>query len=270
MSKYTLEYLKSLLDKDNAKLVGDYEILRRRAPIKFICKCGNENTKQLQSIIERNALCHNCTMINRYEKTKETRIKLYNNIINEKSLEAIIKKNKERSVLTKEKWNNIENSNILKCRTCNKEKSLDNYPKRRDSLYNQWETECNECKTPRKRNEEHKRISEGTLEYNLGLLLKNTNQRTKKKNKETLINIDIDYLKEIYNKQDGLCFYSGKKMSFIPNSREKMSIDRINSNKWYEKGNVVLCCWTANNLKQDLSIDEFKDWINSINNIINK
>ena len=208
-------------------------------------------------------------MKTRYEKSKQTKLKKYNSIVNEKSLEAIIKKNKERSLISQKKWKDIEDINKMECRTCKKEISLEKFCKRNDTNYNQWETECNDCKKPRKRNEEYKRNINGSLEYKLSLLIDNTKQRSKKRNKQNLININVDYLKEIYQKQNGICYYSGKKMSFITNSREKISIDRIDSNKWYEKGNVVLCCWTANNLKQDLTMEEFKDWIKSINLIIN-
>ena len=36
-NKYTLEYLNSLLIKDNSKLTGNYKILKKRMPITFIC-----------------------------------------------------------------------------------------------------------------------------------------------------------------------------------------------------------------------------------------
>lgn len=267
--KYTLEYLKFLLDRDNATLIGEYENIKKCIPIKFKCKCGNESEKQFQAILERTALCSNCVMLTRYEKSKQTKLKRYNNIINEKSLEAIIKKNKERSLITQEKWKKIEEQNTMSCITCKKEKVLDNFEKRNNALYSQWRTECKVCKNIRDKNNENKRCINNSLEYKLGLLIGNTKQRTKKRNKEALFNIDIEYLKELYNKQNGICYYSNKKMSFMTNSREKISIDRIDSTKWYEKGNIVLCCWTANNLKQDLTMEEFKEWIKAIHNKIN-
>ena len=60
MSKYTLEYLKSLLDKENAKLVGDYEKLNVFTPIEFICNCGNTHTKKFIVLKKHHANCTIC------------------------------------------------------------------------------------------------------------------------------------------------------------------------------------------------------------------
>lgn len=53
-------------------------------------------------------------------------------------------------------------------------------------------------------------------------------------------------------------------MVFDINSPERLSLDRKDSTKGYIKSNVVWCCWQANNMKQDLSMDDFKKWVNII------
>jgi hypothetical protein len=99
-----------------------------------------------------------------------------------------------------------------------------------------------------------------------------------KKNQENKreFNITSEYLVNIWEKQKGKCYYSGRDLQYnkikeeLPEGKrihpERVSID---SKKGYIEGNIVLCCWTANNIKQDLSMEEFKKWINDINNIIN-
>ncbi len=46
-------------------------------------------------------------------------------------------------------------------------------------------------------------------------------------------------------------------MSHGMNDSLTVSIDRIDSNEWYNKDNIVLCCWLVINMKQELSQEEF-------------
>lgn len=55
-----------------------------------------------------------------------------------------------------------------------------------------------------------------------------------------------------------LCHYTGKDLTFETNCYNTISLDRINSNDGYVKGNVVFCCARINNMKSDLTVDEFK------------
>ena len=59
-------------------------------------------------------------------------------------------------------------------------------------------------------------------------------------------------------------------MKFDINSQERLSLDRKDSNKGYTKDNVVWCCWQANNIKQDLNLNDWKQWINDIHFILNQ
>jgi len=74
---------------------------------------------------------------------------------------------------------------------------------------------------------------------------------------------DYKYLVSLWEKQNGICFYSGVEM-VTPNTKEKRSIysaslDRIDSNKPYQKGNVVWCCWGCNAGKNEWSAKEYID-----------
>lgn len=80
-------------------------------------------------------------------------------------------------------------------------------------------------------------------------------------------NFEKEDLLEIYNKQNGLCFYTGLKMD-IDNKDNYyvLSVDRLNSNIGYFKENMVLCCWMVNTMKMHFEIKEFLKMCNLITN----
>ena len=73
--------------------------------------------------------------------------------------------------------------------------------------------------------------------------------------------LTVDTLKEIYEKQNGVCFYTKEKLEFCSHNKNTLSIDRINSDKGYTLDNIVLCGALVNNMKNSLSINEFKQII---------
>lgn len=67
----------------------------------------------------------------------------------------------------------------------------------------------------------------------------------------------FENLVDLWNKQNGLCYYTGIPMSF--NSDDKMylvSVDRVDNKIGYEPGNIVLCCCAFNALKFSYNHDE--------------
>jgi len=80
----------------------------------------------------------------------------------------------------------------------------------------------------------------------------------------TPIDITWEYFLDLYKRQDGKCFYTdivlvcrvgeGK-------SRHSLSIDRIDNNLGYIKGNVVLCTNQVNTAKGDFTLDEIKQYM---------
>jgi len=88
--------------------------------------------------------------------------------------------------------------------------------------------------------------------------------RAKEKNIE--FNITKDFLIELYNKQKGLCYYSGFKMRTSVENRNRnntdsysISIERLDSLKGYIDTNIVLCCNVINLMKNGLIEKEFLD-----------
>lgn len=83
-------------------------------------------------------------------------------------------------------------------------------------------------------------------------------------------NLDIKYIKDLLIKQNYKCIYSGVK--FKNNFRDKLTyptIDRINSNEGYIKGNVCICTFIANMMKNNLTTEQFKDLVSKIYNNLN-
>jgi len=77
-------------------------------------------------------------------------------------------------------------------------------------------------------------------------------------------NLDFDYLCEMWDIQDGKCAYSGIPMSIESNSDVVVSLDRINPDLGYIKGNVVYCIDRINTMKWTSSLSMFKKLIDTI------
>lgn len=70
-------------------------------------------------------------------------------------------------------------------------------------------------------------------------------------------NLTKEYIKEILEKQNYKDYYTG----IIPEDYKEYSIDRIDSSKGYIKGNIVITTCRINNMKNNMSVDEFKNKI---------
>ena len=69
--------------------------------------------------------------------------------------------------------------------------------------------------------------------------------------------LDDDYLFDLFQKQKGLCVYTGIPLKIIKAHPASLSLDKIEPNKGYIKGNVQWVCWAVNRAKGDLTESEF-------------
>lgn len=81
--------------------------------------------------------------------------------------------------------------------------------------------------------------------------------------------IPLKYVMDLLEEQKGLCALSGKEMTFIkkvnsPKVHTNLSIDRIDSTKPYEIGNLQLVCAVTNVMKTTLTMCELVEWCQSI------
>lgn len=102
------------------------------------------------------------------------------------------------------------------------------------------------------------------------------NIRTKTKNKVIVDpNLSIYDLKEIWDKQNGICPFTGWKLKFNKNTNwknqlsvtvDKASIDRIDSNNNYTKNNIRFVSYIAQMAKNIFSNDELINFCRCVSN----
>jgi predicted CopG family antitoxin len=91
-----------------------------------------------------------------------------------------------------------------------------------------------------------------------------------KNRKKHECNLDLPYLLNLWNKQEGKCIYTNIGM-VLPDGRLKgtmftASLDRINSSLGYVKGNVQYTLTSVNFMKNNMSHEETKELIKLIVN----
>lgn len=76
------------------------------------------------------------------------------------------------------------------------------------------------------------------------------------------VNITKENIINLYEKQNGICYYTGLPMSVstkvIDSKNHNLSIDRLDSNKDYNLDNIVLCDKNVNMMKGKLTVNRFK------------
>lgn len=84
-------------------------------------------------------------------------------------------------------------------------------------------------------------------------------------------NLDVKYLKELWDKQNGICPYTKIKMVLPKTSAEwnirslkKASLDRIDPRQEYKKGNVEFVCLAVNLAKNSFTREEMKEFLSEI------
>lgn len=85
-------------------------------------------------------------------------------------------------------------------------------------------------------------------------------KKLKLRDAQMLHTLTIDELHDLYGKQNGRCFYTGRELKLAMKhiNHDSLSIDRIDSSKGYTLTNVVLCCSIVNTMKMDHSLEDFK------------
>ena len=152
---------------------------------------------------------------------------------------------------------NMVSKNLAKCSKCNKIKKLNNFSWGRRAKYPYQLSYCNSCKQQQQINNLNKNIENFLIEKH---------RRLKQRALKMKINFNISrkYLLNLYNNQNGKCFYTGVKMKVeygTGRSKNSLSVDKIIPENGYIKNNVVLCCSRINTIKSDVSLDEMEVWM---------
>lgn len=79
--------------------------------------------------------------------------------------------------------------------------------------------------------------------------------------------IDSDYLKELFDKQNGKCAITGLDMVHKYSQLDSISVDRIDSSRGYLKDNVQLICQSINRMKNTHTQKEVLEFLERIMNV---
>lgn len=151
------------------------------------------------------------------------------------------------------------------CNRCKQWFTKDKFNKDNTRLHNNFNGLCRECKSCQKERyliERERLLQDDHLawRYKLQQALKGARRRSREKN--TYIDIDLEYLMYLWNKQEGKCALTGLQMTYAfykGRVNTNVSIDRIDSSKGYTKDNIQLVCMAANQMKNDLTMEELLD-----------
>ncbi|MFA6255569.1 MAG: hypothetical protein WC606_00155 [Candidatus Absconditabacterales bacterium] len=175
---------------------------------------------------------------------------------------------KQMAEETKKKWEKLVfGDKPYKCGKCGRLKDPKDFVIQR--LDNYWVGkyrylyECKECKKNRiyqKRDKDRE-----TIEGALQIIVKQLQQGAK--NRKLGFSISSEDLLDLREKQQGKCYYTGYDMEYgcihykegkeSDKTKWQLSCDRLDNNRGYEKGNIVLCCTIANKMKNTFSQKEF-------------
>ena len=156
----------------------------------------------------------------------------------------------------------------LQCRICRDWKPLARFEKHAGSAFGRT-SRCHDCgiarcskfdsKTPR------------NFLARLARNLRRTSTQRSKRSADTFRKdmLDPDLLMELFDAQDGRCAVSGELMTHVVSTDRtwtNISIDRKDSTKGYEPGNVQLVCAAVNLMKGEMTDDDLRFWAERITN----
>jgi hypothetical protein len=150
------------------------------------------------------------------------------------------------------------------CKICGETKTIDDFYK------SQRGSKCKNCTLQITRG--YKKEKRKSLEFRKSEGIKQKERRVRLW-QNTLIHdskrggehtLTVDDINEMYENQNGLCYWF--KIPLIPSEKKKNpqqpSLDRLDPNKGYIKGNVVLSCYSANIGRNENNLETWKNFLN--------
>lgn len=190
--------------------------------------------------------CKQCEKLRRNERNFQSNIEKYGEIEAIKRVELLAHKKTVQP-------------GCKLCYRCRKEKSLDDF-NQTTTTKDKKSSYCKSCAS-----EMIKFYRQQSPGHRLAVSMNTAKQSARKK--ELPFELSTELLISLWEKQNGLCYYSGTEMIFDGSGKpESVSIDRIDSSSGYIPDNVVLCCAYINKMKSDQSIEIFTHWCSLIVN----
>ena len=148
-----------------------------------------------------------------------------------------------------------------RCSQCNKRKPITAFYYHRTRKY--YMNDCKECNKKRstKFQKHYRKQNLNYVFYQRAYGITRT-ARYKKINVMNKPDL-IEYLKELWLKQNKRCYYTRKEMSltgYADKNKYAMTVDRKDPRKGYTKNNIVLCISLVNRMKQDLQYRDLLKW----------
>jgi len=152
-----------------------------------------------------------------------------------------------------------------RCKICGETKGDDDFYKSQRGL------KCKICtlnitreyKREKRKNSDFKK-SEGDKQKERRIRLWQNTLINDSKHRSIENTITIDDINEMFDKQNGLCYWF--KVPLVPSNKSKHpqqpSLDRLDRNKGYTKDNVVLTCYSANIGRNENDINTWKEFLN--------
>ena len=144
------------------------------------------------------------------------------------------------------------------CNKCKEPKPLTEFKTQRCNAKNPYRlTYCQTCRNK----QQYAAINSDTKKY-----LNDRYGKLKRRCKTngTIFTLTKNKLFELWNEQNGNCFYTGVALRCKVGEgydRNAFSIDKIVPEKGYTNTNVVLCTAKVNTCKSDLTLEELKLWM---------
>lgn len=170
------------------------------------------------------------------------------------------------------------NKVTLKCDVCKLDKPIKDFPKKsvnKSLSYKKRNNRCKACNASlarewRKNHTNYRGSGKITsipqedrlLVSAISSRLTDAKMRSKKKNLP--VDITRDYLYQLFKEQDRKCALTGVELRIEKKAFACLSIDKIDSNLGYVKGNVQWVAWAANRAKGDMSLEMFVDMCNKV------
>ncbi len=121
-------------------------------------------------------------------------------------------------------------------------------------LYKLHKKGCPKCREINKSKIDAPRLMKGRIDVaKLSTKLRKTKNI---KRQDYSIDIDFNFLVDLFNKQKGLCAYSGIPLQFNSKQNWCISIERIDVQRGYTKDNVCLICREFNTMDQTIKLKD--------------
>ena len=159
----------------------------------------------------------------------------------------------------------IINGNGLKLKWCSKCKQFLSYQKfnANNAGYDGLSSICATCKLSSKSAKKHdyKNMVRRKLDFDYWLRCFVSAKKSKCKRDHVQCEVNIDLLKELWDNQEGRCFYSRIRMAFGNNSLRSASLERLDSSRGYVANNVVWASKAMNYMKNSAPYSEFCEFL---------